>query len=251
MIVTTCRWPRSDDGRPMERICLRTGSWYRRRRSQNGWWRPIRGLAYHRDLYTVFAGGQELDDFERWLSSEYEQPGLEAIDRVLCGSRLTPEDWRSMARLVAAQDIRTPLSFIESVRRWDQEVPEVLDRTIRESINRLEEAKEQGACCSSRNQSETNSPTYLRSPSSRQLFRASDQATVRAEIPAGRRLWIAAMRHLLTGVADTLCRHRWSVAEPAGDAEWPLTDHPALRLNYYKAGHYDLAAAGGIAAQRS
>lgn len=206
--------------------------------------RPIRGLAYHRDLYTVFAGWQELDDFERWLSSEYEQPGLEAIDRLLCGSRLTPEDWRRMAQLVAAQDIRTPLSFIESMRRWDQEIPEVLDRTIRESIKRLEETKEQGVLLeqkSERNEFSDLLKVTIEPP----IVPGSDQATVRAEVPAGRRLWIAAMRHLLTGVANTLCRHRWSVAEPAGDAEWPLTDHPVLRLNYYNPGHYDFGGGWG------
>ena len=52
--------------------------------------RPIRGLARQRDLYTVFGGGEELDDFERWLSSNYEQPGLEAIDKLVRRARLTP-----------------------------------------------------------------------------------------------------------------------------------------------------------------
>src|SRR6266540_2902777 len=89
--------------------------------------RPIRGVAYRRDLYTVFAGGQELDDFEKWLASEYEQPGLEAIDKLVTGSRLAPADWRHIARFVAAQDVRTPLSFIESMQRWEQKVPDMLE----------------------------------------------------------------------------------------------------------------------------
>jgi hypothetical protein len=73
----------------------------------------------------------------------------------------------------------------------------------------------------------------------------SDQATVRAVLPGGRRLWIASMRHLLTGAAETLCKHRWSIAEPAGDAEWLLTDHPVLRLNYYGPGRYDFGGGWG------
>jgi hypothetical protein len=206
--------------------------------------RPIRGLAYLSNLYTVFAGGQELDDFERWLCSEYEQPGLEAIDALVSGSRLTHEDWQRMARLVATQDIRTPLSFIESMRRWDQQIPDILDRNVRKSIKRLEEAKEQGVVLkheSKRNEFSDLLKVNIEPP----IDPSSDQAMVRAEVPVGRRLWIASMRHLLTGVAETLCRHRWSVAEPDGDAEWPLTDHPVLRLNYYKPGNYDFGGGWG------
>ena len=206
--------------------------------------RPIRGLAYFSNLYTGFAGGQELDAFERWLCSEYEQPGLEAIDALLRGSRLMHEDWKSMARLVAAQDIRTPLSFIESMRRWEQQIPDILDRTIRESIKRLEEAKAQGVVLNhkpKRNEFSDLLKVTIEPP----IDPSSDQAMVRAEVPAGRQLWIASMRHLLTGVAETLCRHRWSVAEPDGDAEWPLTDHPVLRLNYYKPGNYDFGGGWG------
>jgi hypothetical protein len=195
-------------------------------------------------LYTVFAGGQELDDFEKWLASEYEQPGLEAIDKLVAGSRLTPIDWENMVRFVAAQDVRTPLSFIESMRRWEQQVPDILERSIRESIKRLEEAKAKNLVLpvtSKTNEFSELLKVTIEPPATPD----SDRATVRASLPAGRRLWIASMRHLLTGVAEILCGHRWSVAEPAGDAEWPLTGHPALRLNYYEPGRYDFGGGWG------
>jgi hypothetical protein len=195
-------------------------------------------------LYTVFAGGKELDDFEKWLATEYEQPGLEAIDKLVAGSRLTPSDWEAMVRLVAAQDVRTPLSFIESMRRWEQQVPDILERSIRESVKRLEEAKAKNLVLpvkSKTNEFSELIDVAIEPPATPD----SDQATVRAVLPGGRRLWIASMRHLLTGAAKTLCKHRWSIAEPAGDAEWPLTDHPVLRLNYYGPGRYDFGGGWG------
>jgi hypothetical protein len=149
-----------------------------------------------------------------------------------------------MIRIVAAQDIRTPLSFIESMRRWGQDIPDMLNRTIRESIKRLGEAKERGIVQSEipkRNEFSDHFQVTIDPP----MDRGADQAIVRVEVPIGRRLWISSMRHLLTGVAETLCRHRWSVVEPAGDAEWPLTDHPTLKLNYYKPGHYDFGGGWG------
>ena len=209
-------------------------------------WRrkSIRGLARQSDLYTVFGGGEELDDFERWLSSNYEQPGLEAIDKLVRRAQLTPSDWRSMARLVAAQDVRTPLSFIESMRRWNQQIPEILDRTLQESINRLEEASAKGVALHlTSEQSEFSN--LLEINIEPPAVPGSDLASVQATVPIGRRFWVTSMRYLLTGAAETLCRHRWSVIEPADDQEWPLTDHPVLKLNYYRPGQYDFDGGWG------
>jgi hypothetical protein len=70
------------------------------------------------------------------------------------------------------------------------------------------------------------------------------KSRLRSEVPVGRRLWIAAVRHL-TRTAKILCNHRWSVAEPYGDAQWPLTDHPVLKLNYHGPGRYDFGGGWG------
>jgi hypothetical protein len=209
-------------------------------------WQPsgIRSLACQRDLYTTFAGGKELDEFEKWLNVEFETPGLEAIDKLLGGSKLTWGDWRSMIQFVAAQDLRTPLSFIEWMGWCEQRVPKMLERILQESLRRLEEAKEKGTVLKTK-LARNELTDLLKVTIEPSTDPESNQVRVGAEMITGRRTWIAIMRHLLTGVAKTLWSHRWSVAELAGDAEWPLTDHPVLRLNVYKSGHYDFRGGWG------
>lgn len=92
--------------------------------------RPIRGLAFQPDLYTSFTGGQEIDEFERWISREYENPGLEAVDKLLAGGRMGPSDWNSIARFVAAQDVRTPLNFIEFMKFCGEQMPAILEECV-------------------------------------------------------------------------------------------------------------------------
>jgi hypothetical protein len=202
-------------------------------------------VAYHHDLYTVFAGGQELDDFETWISREFEQPGLEAIEKLVGRRRLTPTDWRSIARFVAAQDVRTPLNFVESMQHWHHQIPEILDRSVKTAIARIEQAKARGDVVRQPAVKHNEFSRLVRVTIEPPSDSSSDQALVRAEVPVGRRLWVASMRHLLTGAADALSRHRWSAAEPYEDNEWPLTDHPVLRLNYYKPGQYDFRGGWG------
>lgn len=201
-------------------------------------------LAYQRDLYTTFAGSREVDEFERWIAAEFEEPGLEAVQKLVAGTRLTTIDWRSLARFVAAQDVRTPLNFIESMKRWDQEIPRILEETLRDAVKKLQAAKNQGV----RIEVERKLTAFDNS------FRiriepppdpASDQALLRVEVLIGRGLWLASIRHLLTNTANGLCQHRWSVVKPCGDEEWPLTDHPVLRLNYYRPGEYDFRGGWG------
>jgi hypothetical protein len=80
-------------------------------------WQPhtLRGLTKQRDLYTTFEGDQEGDDFEKFITREIEEPGQAAIERLIANAKMKPTDWHSIARFVAAQQMRTPLFFIEWV----------------------------------------------------------------------------------------------------------------------------------------
>lgn len=193
--------------------------------------RGIRSIARQRDLYTIFSGGKERDDFEKWLNVEFEDRGIEAINRLVNGSRLTEEDWRRMILFVAAQDLRTPQSYIEMMERWRRTLPDLLSRTMRESTRQLEEARDQGIMLTAP-PVDNEFAGLLKVTVEPSDDQASGKSTLRSELSVGRRLWIASLRHLLTGIANTLCSHRWSVAEPANGFKWPLTDHPVLRLNY-------------------
>ena len=53
------------------------------------------------------------------------------------------------------------------------------------------------------------------------------------------------MRRMLTERIGLFYEHRWRVMRLAGDAEWPLTDHPVLTLNYYGPSKYDFGAGWG------
>ena len=75
--------------------------------------RPIRGLTRQRDLYTTFEGDREGDAFEIYLTREIEEPGQEAIERLIAKRKMKPADWRRIAMFVAAQHLRTPLFFVE------------------------------------------------------------------------------------------------------------------------------------------
>lgn len=57
----------------------------------------IRSLAKHRNLYTVFSGDEDNDDFEHWLTTNFEVPGNEAIEKALLGARLSRNDWHALA----------------------------------------------------------------------------------------------------------------------------------------------------------
>ena len=96
------RW--SDDGKRV--YCYRTVVAHKRVPE----WEPksIRGVAYQRDLYTGFANGQEVDDFERWIKSDFEDPAMEALEKVASNAPLGQSDWERLAMFAAAQDMRTP-----------------------------------------------------------------------------------------------------------------------------------------------
>ncbi len=193
---------------------------------------PIRGVAYHRDLYTTFVDGEEVDDFEKWIKTEFEDPGFEALEKAVSNTPLDRSDWDRLALFAAAQDLRTPASYLQLKGWCEKELPSIIDQSVRQSVRRLEEAYTQGV-----KPPVSNTPDPLRN-----LFRvridAGDnspdaQPSIRAEVIVGRGYWVANMRRILTGPAQVARQHKWGIAEPAGTVEWITSDHPVLRLNYY------------------
>ncbi|MEX2446483.1 MAG: DUF4238 domain-containing protein [Dehalococcoidia bacterium] len=203
----------------------------------------IRGLAYQRDLYTSVMSGDEVDEFERW-AAEFETPASAAIDKVVSGTRLKREDWHDLARFLAFQDLRTPASFIAQMQRWEREMPSLLDSTMKSAIRELEQAQADGRL-PQRDPKPSDFTEFFETSIERSTVE-DDPAVVRTTVTLGRGFWLASIRHALGGVARVLTEHQWSIAEPADGGEWPVTDHPVLKLNYRSPTEYDFGGGWGI-----
>ena len=96
-------------------------------------WQPrvIRRLAQQPDLYTLLSGGKEEDEFEIFITRGVEEPGQQAIEKLLGRSSMKPADWHSVARFVVAQDLRTPLNFLEWMPQFKKHIGEAFKETIR------------------------------------------------------------------------------------------------------------------------
>jgi Protein of unknown function (DUF4238) len=204
---------------------------------------PIRGLARQRDLYTSLLSGEEADEFEQWIATDFEKPASDAIDKVVSGTRLKREDWHSLARFVALQDLRTPASFFAQMERWEKEMPALLQNTMKSAIQQFEQARTEGRALE--RQVGGNDFSGLFHVSVERPEEPNGQALLRTDVTLGRGLWLASMRGLLNEGARVLTEHQWSIAEPADAGEWPLTDHPVLKLNYSGPTKYDFGGGWG------
>lgn len=205
--------------------------------------RSIRGVAFHQDLYTEISDGQEVDDFERWMESEFETPAQEAIKKVVLEKVLEQSDWSKLAWFLAAQDVRTPISYLESMERWNNTLPSLLQETLEDSVKRLEDLKNQNKTFE---KTETINSLFSKSMKVN-VVRNPDKkgGYIEAKVTLGRTLWIESQRFLLQKTAKALLNHKWGIAKPANGFEWFTSDHPVVRLNYYKKGLYDLKGGWG------
>src|SRR5690606_27355925 len=89
----------------------------------------LKGIAFHQYLYTYLAGQEETDEFEHWLDSEFESPAEEAIRRVVQEDRMCPEHWRRLVRFAVALDLRTPARLREFIRRQNETLQGLMDKT--------------------------------------------------------------------------------------------------------------------------
>lgn len=103
-----------------------------------------RGVGYLSHLYTRIAAGCETDEIESWLKREFEDPAAEPLEKATSGGRLTSKDWTCLVRFLAAQMVRTPAYFVENLPRWRADLPDLLNSTLQESVQRLETARKLG-----------------------------------------------------------------------------------------------------------
>lgn len=202
----------------------------------------LRGVAFQSHLYTRVVAGGETDEFERWLDREIEAPTAEALEKAVAGSRLSRADWESLVRFVAAQDVRTPARLIEDMRRWQTDLPQLLDKTLRESAQKLEAAIEAGTELP---RAETSDPETFPLHVTRTLKPGHEMGELRAEIVAGRGLWLWQIKHLLTKTAAVLLQHRWTVLIAPEGTPWFTSDDPVIKLNWYGHGSYDFRGGWG------
>jgi hypothetical protein len=102
-----------------------------------------KGIAYHAHLYTRIIAGGQTDEIEQWLDRDFEAPAEVVIKKIVSESRLSPNDWKLLVRFLAAQDARTPSRLSESLERWNKSLPDLLQRTLEDSVHELEAAKKE------------------------------------------------------------------------------------------------------------
>jgi hypothetical protein len=202
----------------------------------------IQGLAYHEHLYTRVVAAGETDEFEKWLAKEFEAPAEEPIRRAVSGERLSPDDWECLIRFMAAQDVRTPARLMETLSRWKDTLPEMVQTTLVEAVKEFREAKWEG-----RTLERTASAVadYFPSRIRTEIEPSAENGILKLETVAGRSLWLFGLRHLLTNTLQVLLRHRWTLLRPPIGMKWVTSDDPVVKLNYYGPEKYDFKGGWG------
>jgi len=205
--------------------------------------RSIKKVAAQTDLYTEFNGEEEDDAFERQLTHDYEEPGQNAIDKLLKGDQVRPADWDRIINFFALQAMRTPKALIDFVNRTEKHILTSLEKTVREAEARLRSMGTPKIALSG----DADERNYFKDSLRVRIEQSPDAgAVVKAELKSPRSLWTAMIRQVLErGAASVLRNHRWSIAEAYGEAEWPLTDNPVLCLNFNSATDYDFGGGWG------
>lgn len=195
-------------------------------------WREAstRGIAYHKHLYTTVAASGESDEIERWLDAQFEAPAEEAIAKAVANQRLSPRDWRLLARFFAAQDVRTPARLLENMARWSSSLPALIHETMTESLAKLEAMSSSERAALPKNAPQRADPPFRVSVERREDVGGG---WVKGETISGRGLWLWSIRQLLSGPAlEALCQHRWTILAPPEGEYWFTSDDPVLKVNF-------------------
>jgi hypothetical protein len=131
------------------------------------------------------------------------------------------------------------------MKRWERELPQLLDRTLKTTVLQLEKAKREGLTIKEVNTDNQFFEDLIKIQVIPNAVAEQGKGLIRADMVAGRNLWVESQRYLLTKTSNVLKKHKWSIVEPAKGSQWFTSDHPVIRLNYYSDGTYDLKGGWG------
>lgn len=207
--------------------------------------RSMDKTAFLRDLYTEIENGEEIDEFEKWLEFEFENPVQKSIRKVLKDNPLSSRDWELLASFLGAQDVRTPQSYLESTERWERTLPDLMQKTLDNSVRKLEDEEFRKNIKVSSNDESSLFNGVLEIKVVKSSETENGQGYIQAEITTGRKLWLQSQRLVLTKTIKALKEHKWCIVRPARGFQWFTSDHPVVKLNYYGNGSYDLKGGWG------
>ena len=97
----------------------------------------LRSVASHEHLYAQYSYGASADAVERWLAARVEAPASSVLDKIHQELKLRPSDWDDLLRFFAATRVRTPAYLMRRRAQWDQQMPEVIDSSLRRATELL------------------------------------------------------------------------------------------------------------------
>lgn len=204
--------------------------------------RSIRGVGYHSHLYTRIREGAESDDFEQWLNAEFETPAEPVLAKAVSDSRLSKAEWTILVRFLAAQDVRTPARFAESIPEWHRVLPGILNDSLQEAVEKVKAAKVKGQAIEAK---QAEFSEYLPIGLKREILPELQEMKITAQIVAGRSLWLYQMKRLLTHTLDRLLDQKWSILRAPEGISWFTSDNPVLKLNWQNQNRYDFKGGWG------
>lgn len=207
------------------------------------WTRPsIEYTASHDYLYAQTAFGPWDDSLEKWLCDEFEAPAKEALNKALLNAPLTSSDWQRLICFLAAQDVRTPAQLIEGQRRWEKQLPELMESVLKDVVRHLENGTLTKAV-STAGQPPLEEAFPMRVI--KKITEGSDDAHIGIETLAGRSLWLYSIRHLLKTTVNALLKNKWTILRAPPGLQWITSDAPVVKLNYNNLKQYDLKGGWG------
>lgn len=201
-----------------------------------------RGVAYHSHLYTRIIAGQESDEIERWFDREFESPVDDVLHKATSDSPLTREDWNRLIRFLAVQDVRTPAWLEEQRGRWDASLPGLMEESLRDSVERMEELVRAGKSLPKAT-SKNDDGLPLRVTAKREPGQKSGHIGV--DMLVGRGLWLWCMQRAIERTSMVLHQHKWTIIRPPKDSAWTTSDSPVIRLNFSSPTKYDFRGGWG------
>ncbi len=190
----------------------------------------IRNTAVWPDLYTRKNEVEEIDDFERWFSSEFEAPGKPIFDKVIRGKELSDSENILLSKFIIAQKIRTPAMLGTILDLGREKFSVAMEKVMQKFIHEVAE----GINLSKKHyvvQDDPDIPIAITFDRKNRLLES--------KMLIGKSMYLHMIKHLLSTAEQYIHKYYWQVIEADSRISFPTSDNPIVYFNYLGNGCYN------------
>ncbi|MFV0249758.1 MAG: DUF4238 domain-containing protein [Bacilli bacterium] len=191
-------------------------------------------------LFVRLKHDKEIDDIEKWFSTEYEYPAKDVLEKVINEDRISEEEWHKLIDFVACHIVRSPSFLIRTLETAKKDCIPIFEEEAKEIPEKIKNKIKKSVA-----KKDYDDELFPLKVTNIGDDETGENSLYKVETIFGKQFYLWIMKHLLGNTCKILHKHKWSIITVDEKVILPTSDNPVACINYNDENDYNFVGGWG------